>query len=137
MKSINQWVSEIHSYAKEKGWWDAPQRTPLEIHMLVVSEVAEASECVRNGEPPIHYGTLPDSVSSMGFDFIESNNRYLLSPWEGGKQIKCEGEAVELVDAVIRIMDYFGAKGWDLEAVMEAKHAYNQKRPYRHGGKLL
>ena len=44
-------------------------------------------------------------------------------------------EAVELVDAVIRIADYFGSKGWDLEKIIKAKMSYNEGRPYRHGGK--
>lgn len=137
MKSINQWVNNIHNYAKEKGWWDNPQRTPLEIHMLVVSEVAEASECVRNGEPPVHYGKIDKWGDNIKSQDAGNNQIWLLEPWESAGKTKLEGEAVELADAVIRIMDYFGSKGWDLEAVMEVKHAYNQKRPYRHGGKLL
>lgn len=51
------------------------------------------------------------------------------------KESKVEGEAVELADAVIRIMDYFGHKGWDLEKILEEKIRYNASRPYRHGGK--
>ena len=48
---------------------------------------------------------------------------------------KPEGEAVELVDAVIRIMDYFGYRGWDMEQVIEAKMEYNETRSYRHDNK--
>jgi len=58
----------------------------------------------------------------------DSNNEY-------DNTRKPEGEAVELADAVIRIMDYFESKGWDLEHVIELKHDYNKTRSYRHGGK--
>lgn len=50
--------------------------------------------------------------------------------------IKPEGHAVELADALIRALDYFGAKGWDLEEIVKAKMAYNATRSHRHGGKV-
>lgn len=46
-----------------------------------------------------------------------------------------QGEAEELVDAVIRIMDFFGSKGWDFEKVLRTKMNYNKTRSYRHGNK--
>ena len=103
---MNQTVKNIHDTACEKGWWENP-RTALEIHALIHSEVSEATEAVRNGEE--------DSwISKVG---------------------KPEGEAVELMDAVIRIMDYFGHRGWDFEDILNTKMAYNNSRPYRHGNK--
>lgn len=42
---------------------------------------------------------------------------------------------VELCDAIMRILDYLAYMHVDVEAVLEAKHAYNLGRPYRHGGK--
>ena len=44
---------------------------------------------------------------------------------------------MELCDCIIRILDYLGKEGIDVEAVLEEKHAYNKTRPYRHGGKAL
>ena len=46
-----------------------------------------------------------------------------------------EGVATEMADCVIRILDWFGAKGIDPEKVIAEKHDYNTKRPYRHGKK--
>ena len=40
-----------------------------------------------------------------------------------------------MADCVIRILDWFGAKGIDPEKVIAEKHDYNTKRPYRHGKK--
>ena len=51
-KPLNEWVKEIHEQAVQKGWWDK-KRKPLEVHMLFVTEIAEASEAVRAGIPPI------------------------------------------------------------------------------------
>lgn len=105
-KSVNDYVQLVHEMAKSKGWHDGVPRSPLEIQMLIVSELAEACEEARSNKPTYY---LVDG--------------------------KPEGEAVELVDAVIRIMDYFGARGWDMEKVLEEKIAYNAGRSYRHGGK--
>ena len=46
-----------------------------------------------------------------------------------------EDIATEMADCVIRILDWFGAKGIDPEKVIAEKHDYNTKRPYRHGKK--
>lgn len=50
---------------------------------------------------------------------------------------KPEGMGAELADVVIRIMDYCGFAGIDLESLILQKHEYNKTRPYRHGGKVL
>lgn len=43
--------------------------------------------------------------------------------------------AEELADVVIRIMDYCGHRGIDLENAILVKMAINKNRPYKHGGK--
>lgn len=48
---------------------------------------------------------------------------------------KPEGVAVELADCMIRILDYCGHAGIDIEEAIRIKHEYNKTRPYRHGGK--
>lgn len=42
----------------------------------------------------------------------------------------------ELADVLIRVFDMCAARGWDLEAAVLKKMAFNKTRPYRHGGKL-
>lgn len=114
--SLNDYVKELHEIAKSKGWWDKENEdptklNPLEKHMLMVTELAEAAEEARVGNPPIY--------------FIEDEN---------GNQ-KPEGQATELADCMIRICDYFGYMGWDLEHVINIKKEYNKTRSYRHGDK--
>jgi len=41
--------------------------------------------------------------------------------------------AEELADCCIRIFDYCGARGLDLEAALRKKAEKNKLRPYRHG----
>lgn len=112
--NIDELIKEAHAMAKGKGWWDEP-RSPLEIHALIHSEVSEATECVRAGEPPIHHRVCKDSGMKLG---------------------KPEGEVVELADVIIRIADWCGYNGWDLESAIKEKLAYNATRPYKHGKKI-
>jgi NTP pyrophosphatase (non-canonical NTP hydrolase) len=111
---------EVHTLAKDKGWYDTI-RSPLEIHALIISEIAEAIEEARKGTPGI-YQTVPnaDDTTPTQFDVTR----------------KPEGEAIELADAIIRILDYAEYRGFDMEAAIALKHTYNKTRPHRHGGKL-
>ena len=122
MSEINDLVEKVHDNAKAKGWYDKGDRAPLEMHMLMITEIAEAAEEVRNGKPPVyangHCGSIIDEILRIKVD-----------------KLKPEGEAVELADTVIRIMDYFGYKGWDIGKTLDLKMTYNETRSYRHGGK--
>lgn len=59
------------------------------------------------------------------------------SGWQAEHSCKPEGIATEMVDCLIRILDWCGKEGVDVEAVLAQKHEYNRTRPYRHGGKAL
>lgn len=113
----------IHNTAKEKGWWEGGERNPLEIHMLIVSELAEATEEARKGTPPIY-------VESQGAKMTPDHPLF-----QEMKSLKPEGELIELADAVIRVMDYCGHKGWNLAEAILLKTKYNESRGHRHGGK--
>jgi hypothetical protein len=118
--TLNELRDEAHKTATEKGWHDSALRSALEIHMLIVSEIAEATEEIRSNHKHGH----------MYFVGQPDPNAHTFHK-------KPEGEAVELADAVIRIADYFGSKGWDLEGIIKAKMDYNKNRSYRHGGKAI
>lgn len=109
-KSINEWAKEVHQNAVDHGWWESP-RSVGELLMLVVSEVSEAFEEIRNGH--------------------EMTETYYS---EGGKM---EGVPSELADVVIRVMDLCEFYGVDLESAIAEKHNFNKTRPYKHGGKTL
>jgi hypothetical protein len=110
---LNELSEKIHAGNKEKGFYDGAPRSALEYHMLIVSEIAEATEEVRKGG------------NSAEIYYDDSN------------PTKPEGEPVEIVDALIRILDYAAYKRWDIDFILKEKLAYNSTRSYRHGGKVL
>lgn len=133
-KTLNEWAAEIHQNAVDHGWWDEPRRTYGDIVALCHSELSEALEEYRNGKPLVYC------------DAIETNAECMESEGGGCIGIVClqhfpdrkpEGVAVEMIDCMIRILDWCGQVGVDVDAVLQAKHEYNKARPYRHGGKAL
>lgn len=103
-KSINELAQEIHENAVAHGWWDSP-RSFGEIIALCHSELSEALEADRAGQDYV---------------FVRSNG-------------KPDGVAVEMIDCIIRILDWCAYAKVDVEEILELKHNFNISRPYKHG----
>lgn len=108
-KSLAEMAAEVTAWCVRKGWEPDPGRTFGDECALLHSEVSEALEAYR----------------SWKFDDPTE---------EGGKP---EGVASEFADILIRLLHYANAHGIDLEAEYERKMAYNERRPWRHGGRAL
>lgn len=121
--SLKELAAAVHENAVAHGWWEEERGLP-EVLMLCVSELAEALEEYRAGKPNIYYEIEEEATLYADGE-----------PFEHYERRKPEGIAVELADCVIRILDYCGHAGIDLDEAIRIKHEYNKSRPYRHGGK--
>lgn len=108
MTRLNELAVDIHANAVAHGWWDE-DRSFGDVVALCHSELSEALEEYRNDRPPVYFG-------------------------EHGKP---EGIAVEMIDCIIRILDWCGKEDIDVDHLLAIKHEYNKTRPYRHGGKVM
>lgn len=128
--SLNEMAQEAHQIAKEHGFWD-PEPSFGDLVALMHSELSEALEEYGAGRPMVWYGCEFDGepCDKVTCESKECNGAYLKD--------KPEGIAVELADCIIRILDWAGHEGVDLDAIIREKMDYNRTRPYRHGGKVL
>lgn len=87
--NITEWVKEIHENAVKHGWWET-ERSTGEVIALIHSELSEALEEARDSRPMMYV--------------LGPNGEEICTPcYFNGR--KPEGIAVELADAVIRVLD--------------------------------
>ena len=92
----------VHQNAVDKGFWGFP-RNDGELLCLMHSEISEALEALRHGNPPSDH--IPE------FSAVEE----------------------ELADVLLRIMDFGIHRGHRVAQALEAKMAFNAGRPHLHG----
>ena len=106
--TISQLQEYIRDWAIRKGWLTETPRNPAEQLMLIVTELAEACEAFRMGNPPCER--------------------------PGMEQYSHAAE--ELADVVIRCFQMAGEHSIPLADVILAKMAFNETRPVKHGKKF-
>lgn len=109
---LSKFIEEVHNNAVDHGWHDE-YRSFGDLLSLMHSELSEALQEYRNSKC-YHY-------------YVNDKNN----------QLAPHGIAVELADCVLRIFDWAGMMGVDLESILVEKHQYNISREFKHGGKLL
>lgn len=95
-------AQDVHATAKEKGFWDSERNVP-EMLALIHSEISEALEALRSGNPPDR-----DVPEFTNFE-------------------------VELADAIVRIMDMSKGLNLDVAGALEAKIKFNRTRERLNG----
>ena len=138
--NLTDFAKEVHENARIHGWWNE-ERSFGEIIALCHSELSEALEEYRSGRPMFYFPCNAGGVCCEEDGSAHCGSR-LYNPEKpnapcSAQSKKPEGIAVELADCIIRILDYCGKVGIDIEDVIRRKHEYNKTRPYRHGGKKL
>lgn len=108
---LNMLSQEAHRIATAHGFTDA---SPAEDIALMHSELSEALEDIRAGLPlnVLHY----------------EEKQPLAKP---------AGVPSEMADVVIRVFHFCAKHDIDLDQAVAEKMAYNDSRPYKHGGKKL
>lgn len=116
-----------YNLAEEKGWHDE-ERTFGDYCSLFHSEISEALEAYREGNPyPV---VFPEGQEEA---FVFTTDQALQFP----RGSKPEGIPIELADVLIRILDFCGRYNIDIMQAVKLKLVYNLQREHRHGGKEI
>jgi NTP pyrophosphatase (non-canonical NTP hydrolase) len=100
---LDQLAHRCHLQSKEKGFW--PEDLLRNKGEMIALIHSELSECLEAVRKPAMDEHCPEHTS----------------------------EAIEMADAIIRILDYCAGHGIDLGPAFEAKMEFNRSRPYKHG----
>ena len=99
--------NQVHDSAKSKGFWpEGRTRADGELIALMHSELSEALEALRNGDPASEH--IPEF----------------------------SGAEEEMADLVIRVMDTACNRGWRIPEAIIAKIKFNAERKHKHGKKF-
>lgn len=128
--TLNELAAEVNQTAHTKGWYLNTNRTFGDVIALVHSELSEALEEYRNGRK---LGLLYAGDKVFGNDKDDVAVLETLA----ANGVKPEGVAIELIDVIIRVLDTMHEVGIDIDGAMRVKMAYNETRPYKHGGKII
>lgn len=146
---LNELAQKCHEIARSKGFWDTEQ-DPARGLMLVVSELSEALEELREGHPlngshlEFHSTPnlmhLPEITQADGktWFFYGTEHQQEVTDQDfinAGFQAKPVGVPSELADVIIRTLDLCAAWDIDIDTAVEQKMAYNAEREHMHGGR--
>jgi NTP pyrophosphatase (non-canonical NTP hydrolase) len=122
-KFIGEYVEEGYSNSVAHGFWTEFDQT----HDALL--VADGTEALADKYTiDVKLSKLALMMSELG-EAVEGVRK----PAADQHCPQFSSEEIELADCVIRIFDYCGAFGLRLEAALDAKMAYNESRPYKHG----
>lgn len=110
IRSLNDYAAETH--ADNAKWWERADGTPIERNKgeLLMLMVSEIAEAMEGERKDLMDDKLPHRRMAE----------------------------VELADTLIRIFDYAGAFGYDLEGAYREKRAYNaQRQDHTHEARAL
>lgn len=117
---LNQYAKFIHETAVEQGYWDEGHT----FHYTMANAIAELGEALseyRDANPLLYYRDA-NGNKDIEIQFVHAEDK----PY---------GLAVEIVDAIIWLLDYMSYLGINIDDVMRRKVRYNATRGRLHGHK--
>jgi hypothetical protein len=129
VKEFRNWKGTIDEYLKVGDVVDEAFR---DYFATVLPALHDNDKMVQMGEP---YKFI--NKKGVFLTLKNTPEGWVFQKDNGMTNPKPEGIPIELADCIIRIFDYCGKEGINIEEAIRIKHEYNKTRPYRHGGKAI
>jgi hypothetical protein len=125
---IDELANTIHQLNVSKGFWpeNKEERNKSEVLMLVVSELAEAQEALREN----HFTNLSKSDMMLLADLADKDPEGFKREFEAKVKNTFEDE---MIDTLIRQLDALAGFNIDILFHLFMKLKYNSLRPHKHG----
>lgn len=125
------WIANIHSEVTE-AWEEYRNKAPLDTNRYSWRLTPDFPyDVTSDGEDRYTVTTRP-----LGTVAVMNQEQFQILLQANKVPMKPEGVPSEIADIVIRCADVAERCGFDLEAAIIEKMAYNKTRSYRHGGKV-
>lgn len=120
--AFNELAKKIYAGNKKRGFDSNVNVQPLaQSMMLIVTEISEAVEADRKDRRCVA------DISKIASEEIFNTEAFK-------NEVKDTVED-EIADVVLRVLDFCGANGIDIDSHIRAKLRYNETRPFKHGKK--
>lgn len=114
---LNEFAVQVHENSESKGWWKEKRPYP-EIVAMCHSELSESLTAYRDNLYFMYYKNIETGLITVPPQTEEEIAKF-----------KPEGLPIELIDCILRILDYMVYEGYDVEELLKIKHRFNCTRP--------
>jgi len=135
IESFNTLATEAHETSVSKGWWENSEADALEAIAETPDLVGMNANALRTIASKLKAKNDGEMIALMHSELSEALEALRHGNPPDDKIPSYSGVEAEFCDVIIRIMDLAAARGWRVAEALVAKMTYNQSRSHKHGGK--
>ena len=131
---FNQLINDSHETAVKKGWWDCPDADALEEEGIVFFGTPFEDK-LKEIIYKLREQNKGEKIALMHSEISEALEALRMGNPPDDKCPEFDGCTVELSDGIVRIFDFCGKYKFNLADALLAKMKMNSGRSHKHGGK--